>query len=526
MARAATVSVIEGSNFGRNLGQGFISAVGNFAGSKLGAGLYTAFDGFSSAGGANPRPESIAQTAGGTTGGAGGAEQARALTQAATAQPQSSQEQTEGEEFKDDIVVRATPPSPLLPLDNYDHLRTATLFGGPGSNSRSDIDPVYFGAGKPRGGDPGKSTLRVAGIEVTAKTPEERIDILEGMQADNLRGLAAYKDATIHDKALVNQVNADIQKQILDLLQNEAGEQSVISIAESIEPESINYSPDNSPLYNSPVLDKVKSASSNSLVSDWRDKQGRSVPAFTPGAYQYRLGTNEIISGGQSAKSITLEQDSYNSMQADRLRVQNDIVFGRGPLGSGDALALNALNNGVSLQRVEGLRNAGTIIDSIGIGRTFSPAKAIYRPQRPEIYLVVSARPGAVGRVPLPSAAESVVARSAFTERYLAESGGRWGNTATRTQNYGISTELQGQGFRVTGGGGIGPEEFIKGVGPGTKGGTFVDITAKGADGRFVRIQTIDTLPNGLPTPNEAAAAARIRAAFPNDELRLIPKVR
>ena len=76
----------------------------------------------------------------------------------------------------------------------------------------------------------------------------------------------------------------------------------------------------------------------------------------------------------------------------------------------------------------------------------------------------------------------------------------------------------------MTGGGGIGPEAFIPGIGPGSKGGTFVDITSQAANGRNVRIQTIDTLANGLPTPAEAAAAARIRAAFPNDKLILVPK--
>jgi filamentous hemagglutinin len=39
------------------------------------------------------------------------------------------------------------------------------------------------------------------------------------------------------------------------------------------------------------------------------------------------------------------------------------------------------------------------------------------------------------------------------------------------------------------------------------------------------RVQTIDTLADGVtPTQAEAAARDRIRAAFPNDELILIPK--
>jgi filamentous hemagglutinin len=51
-----------------------------------------------------------------------------------------------------------------------------------------------------------------------------------------------------------------------------------------------------------------------------------------------------------------------------------------------------------------------------------------------------------------------------------------------------------------------------------------VDITATNGTST-VRIQTIDTLADGVtPTAAEAAAAARIEAAFPKDELILVPK--
>jgi filamentous hemagglutinin len=54
--------------------------------------------------------------------------------------------------------------------------------------------------------------------------------------------------------------------------------------------------------------------------------------------------------------------------------------------------------------------------------------------------------------------------------------------------------------------------------------GPFVDFTA--TDGTTtIRIQTIDTLADGItPTAAEAAAATRIRSAFPNDQLLLVPK--
>jgi RHS repeat-associated protein len=115
-------------------------------------------------------------------------------------------------------------------------------------------------------------------------------------------------------------------------------------------------------------------------------------------------------------------------------------------------------------------------------------------------------------------------AHSAFLQQYLNGSGGRWGSSATRQLNHRIATNLEGRGFRITGGAGRTMEEWIPGPGGSKKGGSFVDITA--TDGtRTIRIQTIDTLADGVtPTPREAAAAARIRAAFPDDQLILFPK--
>jgi filamentous hemagglutinin len=115
-------------------------------------------------------------------------------------------------------------------------------------------------------------------------------------------------------------------------------------------------------------------------------------------------------------------------------------------------------------------------------------------------------------------------AQSPLLHRYLSESGGRWGSTETRQLNHEMASQLENQGYNITGGAGRGSEEYIPGVGPGTRGSTFVDVTASN-ESKTIRIQTIDTLADGVtPTPAEAAAAARIRAAFPNDELRLIPK--
>ena len=108
----------------------------------------------------------------------------------------------------------------------------------------------------------------------------------------------------------------------------------------------------------------------------------------------------------------------------------------------------------------------------------------------------------------------------------MTETGGRWGGTATREQNYAVSQELDSRGYTFGDrpGGGLGPEEYIPGPGPGSAGGTYVDITATAANGRTVRIQTVTTTADGITPTTSEAAAARIRAAFPNDKLLLVPK--
>ena len=103
--------------------------------------------------------------------------------------------------------------------------------------------------------------------------------------------------------------------------------------------------------------------------------------------------------------------------------------------------------------------------------------------------------------------------------------GGRLGNAATRAQNAEIAADLEARGYRITYGAG-GNEEYIPGAGPGTQGSTFVDITAvNDTTGKTVRVQTVDTLADGVtPTPREQAAIVRIREKYPDDELWIIPK--
>jgi RHS repeat-associated protein len=112
--------------------------------------------------------------------------------------------------------------------------------------------------------------------------------------------------------------------------------------------------------------------------------------------------------------------------------------------------------------------------------------------------------------------------QQAFNERYIFGSGGRFGSNTTRRLNSSLADTFSDAGFKVLGGA-YDKEEFIKGTGPGNKGGTFVDLTV--TDGKqVIRVQTVDLTAKGELTPAEASAAARIRAKFPNDKLILVAK--
>lgn len=103
--------------------------------------------------------------------------------------------------------------------------------------------------------------------------------------------------------------------------------------------------------------------------------------------------------------------------------------------------------------------------------------------------------------------------------------GGRLGKPSTRDLNADIATKLEEAGWKITHGGGRGPEKYLPGKGPGTKGGNFTDITAT-KNGKVLHVNTVSTLRDGVtPTAQEARAAAQIRAKLgPNERLILIPK--
>ncbi|MBA3899681.1 MAG: RHS repeat-associated core domain-containing protein [Bacteroidetes bacterium] len=105
------------------------------------------------------------------------------------------------------------------------------------------------------------------------------------------------------------------------------------------------------------------------------------------------------------------------------------------------------------------------------------------------------------------------------------KTGGTLGNTATRSQTGNIATTLESRGYTITGGGGRTAEEFLKPLGGGRKGGSFLDITATHPNYSTLRINTVDVYKSGLPTLRELNNAARIRTQIaPGEHLMLIPK--
>ena len=104
--------------------------------------------------------------------------------------------------------------------------------------------------------------------------------------------------------------------------------------------------------------------------------------------------------------------------------------------------------------------------------------------------------------------------------------GGRLGNAATRSQIADIALELKDRGYQITGGGGLKKEEYLRPLGGGQKGGSYLDITAYHPKYGILRINTVDVLKDGItPTSRELKNAARIRTQInPGEKLLLIPK--
>jgi RHS repeat-associated protein len=110
-------------------------------------------------------------------------------------------------------------------------------------------------------------------------------------------------------------------------------------------------------------------------------------------------------------------------------------------------------------------------------------------------------------------------------EPVTVASGGRLGKPSTRQQISNIADEFESRGWEISGGGGRMPEEYIKPINGGRRGGSYPDLTAT-KNGRTLRVNTVDTRANGTMTTREAINAARIRAQKPNDHLLTIPKIK
>jgi hypothetical protein len=116
-----------------------------------------------------------------------------------------------------------------------------------------------------------------------------------------------------------------------------------------------------------------------------------------------------------------------------------------------------------------------------------------------------------------------VAANGAEAEAAAWASGGRLGNQATRTHVAQVADEMESRGWTITRGGGRFPEEYLPGPNGARKGSSYPDITATKND-RTLRVNTIDTLSNGVtPSKREATNAARIRSQT-SEHVLLVPK--
>jgi hypothetical protein len=104
-----------------------------------------------------------------------------------------------------------------------------------------------------------------------------------------------------------------------------------------------------------------------------------------------------------------------------------------------------------------------------------------------------------------------------------APAGGRLGSATTREHVAEVAGELESRGWTITHGGGRGPEEYLPGPGGARTGASYPDITAT-RNGTTLRVNTVDTLADGLTmTQREKANAARIRAQT-GEHLLTVPK--
>lgn len=111
-----------------------------------------------------------------------------------------------------------------------------------------------------------------------------------------------------------------------------------------------------------------------------------------------------------------------------------------------------------------------------------------------------------------------------FTLVVKPKSGGRLGTITTRAQLTEIVAELESRGYTITGGGGVAAEEYLKPVGGGRKGGSYLDITADHPRYGTLRINTVDIYKSGLATKRELTNAIRIRTQIKTGEHLLLIK--
>lgn len=246
---------------------------------------------------------------------------------------------------------------------------------------------------------------------------------------------------------------------------------------------------------------------------DW-DKVAQGAMVVAGGALVIAVGVGAIVStGGLAAPAIA-------GLLAGSITTTNVMVAG--------TLAAGVVATGFGASDViEGIQDLGNGVTENSEKVAFNPIRDTVFKNEPELYYltetVVTYGAGA-GTQMVNSMKVQETPSSGQSSSSNTTSGGRLGNDATRKQNSEIAEYLKGEGYEITGGGGLTKEEYLPSLDGGRKGSNYVDITAT-KNGETIRINTVDTYANGTPTTREQNAAQMINSKTPNDRnIILIPK--
>jgi hypothetical protein len=364
IAYAATASALNGSSFGRNIIASQPSVLGNIAGSAIAGGIGTAFDGRAgsgsgsagSAAGGTPDPLAPQQTVG------------NAQAEVQTAENTSSGGGSAG----GDIIVNG---SRGRYLDQPEFGISALNFKFGSGRGSGLYRGVYNDLPTTRSynADYGLGKVRVDVIDTSNKTAADIDKIIQ-----------FQRDIAGNDKLTPEVQAIEIAKwdEVLDSLYSRR------SISNSEVQLAVDYS------------DVAKAPDASNLIGaiDARDiypSQG------LPKIGTYNDGVQDFVSEAamMAAGRVTVARNApsaYDVQRGQQRSMAASIVTQRGSLGTTDSFAFYAAANGASPNRVQGIQNAGIIIDSLALRTQFGPRRAQPAPLPSSSYAITG--PATAGR--------------------------------------------------------------------------------------------------------------------------------